>query len=91
VWAKDTAILKAQGDSPCNIYRLHCTTLQVSTVIGAEKNAQKGKGKLKKKNTNKTEIEINNIRKMNTSKESFRPSFLVLWKWVCSNVSASYG
>jgi len=49
VWAKDTAILKAQGDSPCNIYRLHCTTLQVSTVIGAEKDAQKGKEKLKKK------------------------------------------
>jgi len=51
VWAKDTAILKAQGDSPCNIYRLHCTTLQVSTVIGAEKDAQKGKEKLKKKRT----------------------------------------
>jgi hypothetical protein len=49
VWAKDTVILKAQGDSPCNIYRLHCTTLQVSTVIGAGKNAQKGKGKLKKR------------------------------------------
>jgi len=28
---------------------------------------------------------------MNTSKESFRPSFLILWKWVCSNVTASYG
>jgi hypothetical protein len=49
VWAKDTAILKARGDSPCNIYRLHCTTLKVSTVIGAEKAHKKRKGKLKKK------------------------------------------
>jgi len=49
VWAKDIAILKAQGDSPCNIYRLHCTTLQVSTVIGAEKKRTKRERKTKKR------------------------------------------
>jgi hypothetical protein len=65
VSAKDTAILKAQGDSPCNIYRLHCTTLHVSTVIGAEKTHKKER-KTKKGNTRIREI--NNMRKMNASK-----------------------
>jgi hypothetical protein len=38
-----SAILKARGDSPCTTYRLHCTTLKVSAVIGAEENVQKEK------------------------------------------------